>query len=95
MTEELMSYLQENPDYFYIIRNKQLIAILRFLCTGGRTMEEIAKEFKLQPKILKPTLEDLVKKKVITTMNVDNETVYVLEFNGQRVLDLLGKAKQG
>ena len=93
MTEDLMAYLEEHPDYFYLIRDKQIIAIIRFLSTGGKKTEEIAKEFELQNKRARLILEDLRKKKVITTMMTQAGEVYILDFNGQKILDLLEKAK--
>ena len=93
MTEELMAYLGEHPDYFYIIRDKQLIAIIRFLSSGGKSLEEIEKEFGLQRKRLELILDELMKKKVVTTMTTDAGEMYILEFDGQRILDLLEKAK--
>jgi len=93
MSEDLMAYLEEHPDYFYLIRDKQIIAIIRFLSTGGKKTEEIAKEFELQNKRAKLILDDLRKKKVITTMMTQAGEVYILDFNGQKILDLLEKAK--
>lgn len=93
MTEDLMAYLEEHPDYFYLIRDKQIIAIIRLLSTGGKKAEEIAKEFKFQGKRAKLILDDLKKRKVITTMMTQTGEVYILDFNGQKILDLLEKAK--
>jgi len=93
MSEDLMAYLEEHPDYFYLIRDKQIITIIRFLSTGGKKVEEIAKEFELQGKRAKLILDDLKKKKVITTMMTQAGEVYILDFNGQKILDLLEKAK--
>jgi len=93
MSEDLMAYLEEHPDYFYLIRDKQIIAIIRFLSTGGKKVEEIAKEFELQGKRAKLILDDLKKKKVITTMMTQTGEVYILDFNGQKILDLLERAK--
>jgi DNA-binding HxlR family transcriptional regulator len=93
MTEELMAYLGEHPDYFYIIRDKQLIAIIRFLSSGGKSLEEIEKEFGLQQKRLQLILDELIAKNVITTMKTDAGEMYILEFDGQKILDLLEKAK--
>jgi len=94
MAEDLMVYLQDHPEYFYLIRDKQLIAIIRFLSEGGKRLPDIAEEFKLQNKRLKPILDDLIKKQVITTMMTDAGEVYILDFNGQRILDFLEKAKE-
>ena len=93
MTEELMAYLGEHPDYFYIIRDKQLIAIIRFLSGGGKSLGEIETEFGLQQKRLQLILDELIAKKVVTTMGTDAGEIYILEFNGQKILDLLEKAK--
>ena len=94
MTEELMSYLQDHPEYFYLIRDKQLIAIIRSLSKGGKRLVEIAEEFKLQPKKAKLIMDDLKKKKAVTTMMTQAGEVYILDFNGQKMLDLLEKAKE-
>jgi len=90
----LMAYLQDHPEYFYLIRDKQLIAIIRFLSEGGKRLSDIAEEFKLQPKRAKLIMDDLKKKKAITTMMTDAGEVYILDFNGQKMLDLLEKAKE-
>lgn len=94
MTEELMAYLQEHPSYFYLIRNKQLIAIIRLLGKGGKSFEEIKEVMKVQPKKLKLMLDGLLKDKVITTMMTSSGEIFVLDFNGQKMLDLLEKAKE-
>lgn len=93
MTEELMAYLGEHPDYFYLIRDKQLIAIIRFISGGGKSLEELEKEFGLQRKRLELILDELIKKNVVTTMATDAGEMYILEFDGQKILDLLEKAK--
>ena len=94
MSEDLMAYLQDHPEYFYLIRDKQLIAIIRFLSEGGKRLSDIAEEFKLQPKRAKLIMDDLKKKKAITTMMTDAGEVYILDFNGQKMLDLLENAKE-
>ena len=94
MTEDLMAYLQDHPEYFYLIRDKQLIALIRFLSSGGKTFEEIVEEFGFQSKRAKLMLDDLKKKRVITTMVTQAGQVYILDFNGQKILDLLEKAKK-
>jgi len=94
MAENLMDYLQEHPEYFYLIRDKQLIAVIRFLSEGGKRLSDIAEEFKLQPKKAKLIMDDLKKKKAVTTMMTQAGEVYILDFNGQKMLDLLEKAKE-
>ncbi len=94
MAEDLMAYLQDHPEYFYLIRDKQLIAIIRFLSKGGKRLPDIAEEFKLQPKKAKLIMDDLKKKKAVTTMMTQAGEVYILDFNGQKMLDLLEKAKE-
>jgi len=94
MAENLMAYLQDHPEYFYLIRDKQLIALIRFLSAGGKKFEEIVKEFELQNKRAKLILDDLKKKNVVTTMMTQAGEVYILDFNGQKMLDLLEKAKE-
>lgn len=94
MTEDLMAYLEEHPDYFYLIRDKQLIALIRFLSTGGKRLEEIVREFELQNKKAKLVLDDLKKRNVVTTMMTQAGEVYILDFAGQKILDLLEKAKE-
>jgi len=94
MAEDLMAYLQDHPEYFYLIRDKQLIALIRFLSEGGKKFEEIVKEFELQNKRAKLILDDLKKKNVVTTMMTQAGEVYILDFNGQKMLDLLEKAKE-
>ena len=94
MAEDLMAYLQDHPEYFYLIRDKQLIAIIRFLSKGGKRLSDIAEEFKLQPKRAKLIMDDLKKKKAVATMMTQAGEVYILDFNGQKMLDLLEKAKE-
>jgi len=94
MAENLMAYLQDHPEYFYLIRDKQLIAIIRFLSKGGKRLEEIVKEFELQNKRAKLIMDDLKKKKAVATMMTQAGEVYILDFNGQKILDLLEKAKE-
>lgn len=93
MTEELMAYLEEHPEYFYLIRDKQLIALIRYLSGGARKFEEISKALKMDEKKLAQVLDDLAKKQVVTVMKTHSEEAYILDFNGQRILDLLEKAK--
>jgi len=94
MTEELMAYLEEHPEYFYLVRDKQTIAIMRLLAEGGKRFDELIAESNLTKAKLKALLDDLKKKKVITTMMTDSGQIYILDFNGQRILDLLEKAKE-
>jgi transcription initiation factor IIE alpha subunit len=95
MTEELMAYLQEHPAYFYITRDKQLIALIRYLSKGGKRFEAIAKELGIDEKKLRPILIDLMDKEVVTAISTaKGEDLFILNFAGQKILDLLEKAKK-
>ena len=93
MTEELMAYLGEHPEYFYLIRDKQLIALIRELSKGAKKIEGIARNLKMDDKKLQQVLDDLEEKKVVTRMQTKSGETYVLDFAGQRILDLLERAK--
>jgi len=94
MTEELMAYLEEHPEYFYLVRNKHVVAIMSLLTEGGKSFDDLIAKSSLTKTKLKLLLDDLKKKKVITTMMTDSGQIYILDFNGQRILDLLEKAKE-
>ena len=94
MTEDLMAYLEEHPEYFYLARDKQAVSIMRFLSEGGKSFDDLTDEFNLQKSKLKTILDDLKKKKVLTTMMTGAGELYILDFNGQKILDLLEKAKE-
>jgi len=94
MTEEFMAYLDEHPEYFYLIRDKQLMALIRELSKGAKKIEDIARDLKMDEKKLEQVLDDLEEKKVVTRMQTKSGETYVLDFAGQKILDLLERAKE-
>ena len=93
---DLMHFLMERPHFFEIIKNKELMTVLKYLREkGGKSATELAKIHNIEYEIVKETLEKLANANAIQKMQQGNHWIYILDFEALKLLELQEEARKG
>lgn len=93
---DLMSFLMERPHFFEIIKNRELMAVLRDLKEkGGKSATELAETHNLEYSVVKENLEKLAKANAIQKQQRGAHWIYILDFEALKLIELQEEAKKG
>ena len=93
---ELMSFLMERPHFFEIIKNKELMSVLKDLKeNGGKSATELSKIHNLEYDVVKKTLEKLTDADAVQKQQQGSHWIYILDFEALKLIELQEEAKKG
>jgi predicted transcriptional regulator len=92
--QKLMAMLQGEPALFYIVRDANHMRIVKLLESGGRSVEEVAKELGFEPATAGKAMDGMVERGVLGALFRGGTRVYFLNFKGKRLLELYRKTKE-
>jgi DNA-binding transcriptional ArsR family regulator len=92
--EDLVSFFTEKPHMFYILKEKELMAILKDLYNGGLTISEVLAKHEVNDSQVSEWFEKLLRLRVIERIQEDDDWRYFLSFDGKKMIDLYNSSKQ-
>jgi len=93
--DKLITMIETDPELYNIINSKEHIKVLEIITAGPTTFEELSKKtyFK-KVSILYNILDNLLAKKYLRKLNVNQNDVYYITAEGKTFLNLVESAKK-